>query len=36
MITNDDVKLSKLSYTNADFAELYPDLLTLAKNLTNK
>jgi len=36
MITNDDVLLSKLSYTDADFAELYPDLLDLAKNLTNK
>ena len=36
MITNDDVLLSKLSYTDADFAELYPDLLDLAKQLTNK
>lgn len=36
MITNDDVKLSKLSYADSDFAELYPDLLDLAKQLTNK
>jgi hypothetical protein len=36
MITNDDVTLSKLSYTDTDFPELYPDLLDLAKKLTNK
>lgn len=36
MITNDDVTLSKLSYADSDFAELYPDLLDLTKQLTNK
>lgn len=35
MITKEDIEFSKLSYTNKDFASLYPDLLDLAKQLTN-
>lgn len=35
MITKEDIELSKMSYTNKDFASLYPDLLDLAKQLTN-
>ena len=36
MITNDEIQLSKMSYTDKDFASIYPDLLDLAKQLTNK
>lgn len=36
MITSEDIQLSKMSYTDKDFASLYPDLLDLAKQLTNK
>ena len=36
MITNEELQLSKMSYTDKDFASIYPDLLDLAKQLTNK
>jgi len=36
MINEEEVQLSRMSYTNKDFASLYPDLLDLAKNLTNR
>lgn len=35
MITREDLEFSKMSYTHKDFASLYPDLLDLAKQLTN-
>ena len=35
MITNEDIELSRMSYTDKDFASLYPDLLDLAKQLTD-
>ena len=36
MITNEELQLSKMSYTDKDFASIYPDLLDLASQLTNK
>jgi len=36
MVNNDDVQISKMSYTHKDFASIYPDMLDLAKELTNK
>lgn len=36
MITKEDIELSKKTYTDKDFASLYPDLLDLAKQLTNE
>ena len=36
MITNEELQLSKMSYTDKDFASIYPDLLDLAKQLTNR
>lgn len=36
MITDKDLQLSKISFTDKDFASLYPDLLDLAKQLTNE
>lgn len=36
MITNDEIQLSKMSYTDKDFPSIYTDLLDLAKQLTNK
>lgn len=35
MITKEDIEFSKMSYTNKDFASIYPDLLDLAKQLTD-
>ena len=35
MITKQDIEFSKKSYTNKDFPSLYPDLLDLAKQLTD-
>ena len=35
MITTEDIQLSKMSYTDKDFASFYPDLLDLAKQLTD-
>lgn len=35
MITKEEIELSKKSYTDRDFASIYPDLLDLAKQLTN-
>ena len=36
MINDKDIQLSKLSFTDKDFASLYPDLLDLASQLTNE
>ena len=36
MINNNDVQLSKMSFTDKDFASIYPDLLDLARTLTNE
>ena len=36
MITENDIQLSKMSFTDKDFASLYPDLLDLARTLTNE
>ena len=35
MITTNDLELSSMSYTSKDFGTLYPELLDLAKKLTN-
>ena len=35
MITTNDLELSSMSYTSKDFGALYPELLDLAKKLTN-
>lgn len=32
----EDFEISKLSYTNKDFASIYPEILDIAKQLTNK
>lgn len=34
MITEEELKLSNLSYTNKDFASIYPELLDLAKKIS--
>ena len=31
-----ELNFSKLSYVNRDFASIYPDLLDLVKELTNR
>lgn len=36
MNTITDTNISKLSYSNKDFASIYPDMLDLASQLTNK
>ena len=36
MITNNEIQISNMSYTNRDFATIYPELLDLTKKLTNK
>ena len=36
MINDNDIQLSKMSFTDKDFASLYPDLLDLARQLTNE
>lgn len=36
MITNKDLEIQNISYTNKDFGQIYPELLDLVKNITNK
>ena len=36
MINETELNISNKSYTNKDFASIYPELLELAKKLTNK
>lgn len=36
MITNKDLAIENISYTNKDFGQIYPELLELVKTLTNK
>lgn len=36
MITNKDLDIENISYTNKDFGQIYPELIELAKSLTNK
>ena len=36
MITKTDLQISNKSYTNLDFASIYPELLDLVKTLTNR
>lgn len=36
MITNKDLEIENISYTNKDFGQIYPELLDLVKKLTNK
>ena len=36
MINENDIQLSKMSFTDKDFASIYPDLLDLAQTLTNE
>ena len=36
MITNKDLEIENISYTNKDFGQIYPELLELVKKLTNK
>ena len=36
MITNKDLEIENISYTNKDFGQIYPELLELTKKLTNK
>lgn len=36
MITNKDLQIENISYTNKDFGQIYPELIELAKSLTNK
>lgn len=36
MITNKDLEIENISYTNKDFGQIYPELVELAKSLTNK
>lgn len=36
MITDKDLSIENISYTNKDFGQIYPELLALVKDLTNK
>lgn len=36
MITNKDLEIQNISYTNKDFGQIYPELLAAVKNITNK
>ena len=36
MITNKDLEIQNISYTNKDFGQIYPELLDVVKNITNK
>lgn len=36
MITNKDLEIENISYTNKDFGQIYPELVELAGKLTNK
>ena len=36
MITNKDLEIENISYTNKDFGQIYPELLELTKKLTVK
>lgn len=36
MITENELQMSNMSYTNRDFASIYPELLDLTKTLTNR
>ena len=36
MASNKDLEISSISYTNKDFASIYPDMLDLAKKITNR
>ena len=36
MITNKDIEINNTSYTQKDFAQIYPELVDLTKKLTNK
>lgn len=35
-MNKEDFEISKLSYTNKDFPSIYPEILDIAKQLTNK
>lgn len=35
MITNKDLEIENISYTNKDFGQIYPELIELVKKLTN-
>lgn len=34
--TKKDLQIDNISYTNKDFAQIYPELVDLAKKITNK
>lgn len=34
--TNSDIQIENISYTNKDFSQIYPELVDLAKKITNK
>lgn len=36
MASNKDLEISSMSYTSKDFASIYPDMLDLAKKITNR
>ena len=36
MITNKDLEIQNISYTNKDFGQIYPELIDLVKNITDK
>lgn len=36
MITQQDLNISNISYTDKDFQEIYPELLDMVRNLTNR
>ena len=36
MLTNEEMTLSKTSYIDKDFRSIYPNLLDLVKQLTNR
>ena len=36
MITNKDLEIENISYTNKDFGQIYPELLELIKKMTDK
>jgi hypothetical protein len=36
MITKKDLEIENISYTNKDFAQIYPELLDIVKKVTNK
>lgn len=36
MATKNELNISNKSYTNKDFASIYPELLDLCKNISNR